>query len=121
MKKFILIFVLAIFTISLSLAWIWFIVFGGRQQLIKLLKEKLAGHDKKPDAFTYVPCLAKLKAVDLLKAVELGASGILVVGCAKNDCIYKDGEAWGAKRVEEAKKLLIQVGLDPQLLEMHYL
>ncbi|MCL0098821.1 hydrogenase iron-sulfur subunit [Dehalococcoidia bacterium] len=67
-----------------------------------------------------VPCLAKLKAVDLLRAFEFGARGILVIGCPAEECSYQKGEVWVQRRVDEAKTLLGQTGLDADRLELHY-
>ncbi|MDY6911671.1 MAG: hydrogenase iron-sulfur subunit [Chloroflexota bacterium] len=81
----------------------------------QMMKEKHAGK-----ALVGIPCLAKLKAIDLLKAFEFGAAGVLVIGCPNGDCAYEEGEFWGRRRVEEAKQLLSEIGLDAARLEMHY-
>ena len=71
-------------------------------------------------ALVSIPCLAKLKALDLLKAFEFGADGILVIGCPNSDCAYQEGEFWGKRRVEEAKKMLEAIGLGPERIEMRF-
>ena len=83
--------------------------------LRQLMREKHTG-----TALVSVPCLAKLKAADLIKAFGFGANAVLVLGCPNNECAYQTGEIWGQRRVDEAKKLLAEVGLDAGLLEMHY-
>ncbi len=91
-----------------------FDIYNGHE-LSNLMREKHADM-----AYLSVPCLAKLKAVDLLRAFELGAGGVLVVGCPAEECSYDGGEIWAQRRVDEAKTLLAQAGLDPDRLELHY-
>ncbi|MBT9163753.1 MAG: hypothetical protein DDT24_00673 [Chloroflexi bacterium] len=83
--------------------------------LRRLMAEKHAG-----TACLSVPCLAKLRAVDLMRAFEFGAGGVLVIGCPADDCSYQEGEIWAQRRVDEAKTLLAQIGLDADRLELHY-
>jgi coenzyme F420-reducing hydrogenase delta subunit/NAD-dependent dihydropyrimidine dehydrogenase PreA subunit len=82
--------------------------------LRELIKEKHAGK-----AMVGIPCLAKLKALDLMQAFEYGADGVLVVGCPDNECTYQEGEFWGKRRVAEARKLLDELGMADRL-EIHY-
>ncbi len=63
-------------------------------------------------------CPGRLDIVCLLKPVELGANGVFVVSCAEEDCRHPQGSRWVAKRVEYAKKILNDVGLDPNRLEI---
>jgi NADPH-dependent glutamate synthase beta subunit-like oxidoreductase/coenzyme F420-reducing hydrogenase delta subunit len=86
-----------------------------RTNLRNLMVEKHTG-----TAYLSLPCLAKLKAVDLLRAFEFGAGGVLVAGCPPKECPYQGGEVWGQRRVDEAKILLGQTGLDAARLELHY-
>ncbi len=79
-----------------------------------VMKENHAGK-----ALVGIPCLAKLKALDIMRAFEYGADGVLVIGCPGNDCTYQDGEYWGGKRVFEASKLLAELGMADRI-EMHY-
>ena len=80
-----------------------------------MMAEKYAGM-----AYLALPCLAKLKAIDMLRAFEFGAGGVLVVGCPAKECSYQEGEAWVKRRVNEAKTLLAQTGLDQDRLGLHY-
>jgi len=83
--------------------------------LRETIKEKHAGK-----ALVGIPCLAKLKAIDLLRAFEYGADGVMVIGCPGNNCAYEEGEFWGKRRVDEAKRLLAEVGLGAERLEMQF-
>lgn len=82
--------------------------------LRQIMKEKHAGK-----ALVGIPCLAKLKALDLIRAFEFGADGVLVIGCPDNECTYQEGEYWGRKRVAEAKKLLAELGMADRL-DIHF-
>ncbi|MBT9162414.1 MAG: NADPH-Fe(3+) oxidoreductase subunit beta [Dehalococcoidia bacterium] len=83
--------------------------------LRRLMAEKHAGA-----ACLSVPCLAKLRAVDLLRAFEFGAGGVLVIGCPAEECTYQGGEIWAQRRVDEGKILLAQIGMDADRLQLHY-
>jgi F420-non-reducing hydrogenase iron-sulfur subunit len=58
--------------------------------------------------------------LDLLKAFEFGADGVLVISCPNGNCAYQEGEFWGKRRVEEAKKLLEAIGLKSERIEMRF-
>ena len=78
------------------------------------MKEKHIGK-----ALVGIPCLAKLKALDLMRAFEYGADGVLVIGCPDNECAYEEGEYWGKRRVAEAKKLLGELDMADRL-DIHF-
>lgn len=59
--------------------------------------------------------------IHLLKAFEKGADGVYVAGCLEGDCHFKKGNLRAARRVEAAKKLLADVGLEGERVEMVYL
>jgi coenzyme F420-reducing hydrogenase delta subunit/NAD-dependent dihydropyrimidine dehydrogenase PreA subunit len=83
--------------------------------LRQVMKEKHAGK-----ALVGIPCVAKLKAIDLMRAFEYGADGVLVIGCPEDECTYQEGEYWGGRRVLEAKKLLGELGMADRL-ELHHI
>ncbi|MBM2832489.1 MAG: hypothetical protein HW414_1541, partial [Dehalococcoidia bacterium] len=70
-------------------------------------------------ALVAVPCLAKIGTLHLLKALELGADGVLLLGCGDQACQYKNAMDWTKLRLEAARKVLADVGLDPNRLAMH--
>ena len=87
-----------------------------RVNLRRKMKEEHVG-----TALVSVPCLAKIKAIDLLRAFEFGAEGVQVIGCPSEECTYQQGEVWARRRVDEAKMLLAEVGVDASRLELHYI
>ena len=65
-----------------------------------------------------LPCTGKLDVLHLLKAFERGADGIMVAGCLEGQCHFIKGNFIARRRVEFAKKLLTEAGMDPKRLEM---
>lgn len=65
-----------------------------------------------------VPCSGKVDTIHILKAFEAGADGVYVAGCLEGDCHFKNGNVRAAKRVAHARKLLADIGIEPERLEM---
>jgi F420-non-reducing hydrogenase iron-sulfur subunit len=68
-----------------------------------------------------VPCTGRVDILHLLKAIEDGADGVYVAGCLEGDCHYLTGNLKAKKRVAYVKKLLGEVGLEPERVEMYNL
>ncbi|MFA4837003.1 MAG: hydrogenase iron-sulfur subunit, partial [Dehalococcoidia bacterium] len=51
---------------------------------------------------------------------EFGTDGVLVIGCPSKDCAYPEGEFWSKRRVEEARRLLADMGVDAGRIEMQF-
>ena len=66
-----------------------------------------------------VPCTGKVDVVYLLKAFQRGADGVYVAGCMEGDCHYLTGNLRARKRVEYAKKILDEIGIGGDRLEMY--
>lgn len=65
-----------------------------------------------------LPCTGKVDAIHLMKAFEDGADGAFVAGCLEGECHYLEGNLRAKKRVAYVKRLLAEVGTDPQRVEM---
>jgi coenzyme F420-reducing hydrogenase delta subunit len=65
-----------------------------------------------------VPCSGKVDALHLLKAFEKGADGVYVAGCLEGDCHFASGNLRAARRVEQVQKLLEEIGLEGERIEM---
>lgn len=65
-----------------------------------------------------MPCTARLDINFILKALQEGADGVLIVGCHPGDCAYKTGNLGAERRVRFAKKLIAQLGLDEGRVKM---
>ena len=68
-----------------------------------------------------VPCTGRVDILHLLKAVEDGADGVYVAGCLEGDCHYLTGNLKAKKRVAYVKKVLGDIGLEPERAEMYNL
>ena len=64
-----------------------------------------------------IMCTGKIDAVLLLKAFEDGADAVFVAGCAIGDCHFLEGNLRAIQTVIHTKKLMHQVGLEPERLE----
>ena len=65
-----------------------------------------------------VPCTGRVDIIHLLKAFEGGADAVMVVGCLEGDCHYLTGNLRAKKRVTKLKKDLVEIGFEPERLEM---
>jgi len=63
-------------------------------------------------------CTGKIDLLYLLRAFEDGADGVMVAGCLPGNCHFLQGNTRAKKRVVYAKKLLEEIGLEPERLEM---
>ncbi|TET12964.1 MAG: FAD-dependent oxidoreductase [Dehalococcoidia bacterium] len=68
-----------------------------------------------------IPCVVKIDTTHLLKAFELGADGVFVIGCLEEDCPYQMSAFWAERRVAAVKKNLDEIGLGGDRLEMYTL
>ena len=68
-----------------------------------------------------VPCTGRVDVLTLLKAFESGVDGVYVAGCMEGECHYLKGNLRARKRVNYAKTLLQEVGIEPERLEMYNL
>jgi coenzyme F420-reducing hydrogenase delta subunit len=65
-----------------------------------------------------VPCAGILQISQFLEAFKAGAQGLMVVGCKSDGCHYEIGSQKAEKKVELAKALLNEYGIEPERLEM---
>jgi len=67
-----------------------------------------------------VLCTGKVEVLHLLKALEAGADGVLVIGCKFGECYFKEGNYRAQKKVERAKSLIQEVGLEQGRLRFDF-
>jgi coenzyme F420-reducing hydrogenase delta subunit len=53
-----------------------------------------------------------------MKAFEEGADGAFVAGCLEGQCHYLEGNLRAKKRVAYVKRLLGEVGIEPERIDM---
>ncbi|KMY66614.1 heterodisulfide reductase subunit MvhD [Desulfocarbo indianensis] len=66
-------------------------------------------------------CTGKVDVVYLLGAFRAGADAVMVSGCEIGDCHFLEGNLRAKERVEHAKTLLDELGLDARRLEMFHI
>src|SRR5512136_1522712 len=65
-----------------------------------------------------LPCTGKLEVNYILAAFERGVDGVIVAGCLEGGCHFQEGNLRARRRVERAKKMLKEIGLESERLEM---
>ncbi|MGD8386047.1 MAG: hydrogenase iron-sulfur subunit [Desulfobacteraceae bacterium] len=65
-----------------------------------------------------VPCSGKVGAIHIMRALQNGADGVYVAGCLEGDCHFKDGNVKAAMRVSQVKKILDEIGIGGERVEM---
>ncbi|MFA6450164.1 MAG: hydrogenase iron-sulfur subunit [bacterium] len=59
-------------------------------------------------------CSSRVETIHILKAIENGAEGVLIIACPESECKLIEGSKRTGKRVESAKRLLGEIGVEPE-------
>ncbi len=65
-----------------------------------------------------VMCSGRLDPTFVVKALRLGADGVIVSGCHPGDCHYQEGNYKALRRVLLLKRLLLDFGIEPERLRL---
>ena len=65
-----------------------------------------------------IPCTGRIEVLHLLKPFEAGADGVYVAGCQEDSCRYVSGIAKATKRVTHVKKILKELDIDPERIDV---
>jgi F420-non-reducing hydrogenase iron-sulfur subunit len=65
-----------------------------------------------------LPCTGKIEVNHLLAAFERGVDGVIVAGCLEGGCHFQVGNLRARRRVQRARLMLQEIGLEPERLEM---
>jgi len=68
-----------------------------------------------------VPCSGRVDILHLLKAIEDGADGVYIAGCLEGECHFLTGNLKARRRVNYVKKVLEELGIEPERVEMYNL
>ena len=68
-----------------------------------------------------LPCTGKIEVNYILAAFERGVDGVIVAGCLEGGCHFLEGNLRARRRVERARQLLGEIGLEPERLEMFHI
>jgi coenzyme F420-reducing hydrogenase delta subunit len=71
--------------------------------------------------FVRMPCTGKTDIRYLLEAFEQGADGVYVVACPIGNCHHVRGNERGLARLLRAQKILNEIGLGRDRLEMFFM
>lgn len=66
-------------------------------------------------------CTGKVDQIYILEAFKAGADVVMISGCEIGDCHFLEGNLRAKERVEHAKELLAELGLEPERLEMFHI
>jgi coenzyme F420-reducing hydrogenase delta subunit len=71
--------------------------------------------------FVRLPCTGKTDIRYLLEAFEQGADGVYVVACPIGNCHHVRGNERGRARIQRAKKILEDIGLGGERLDVFFM
>jgi F420-non-reducing hydrogenase iron-sulfur subunit len=67
------------------------------------------------------PCTGKVDVMYLLRAIQQGADGVYCVGCLEGACHYNEGNLRCRERVNHARAILDEIGLEGDRIRMYNL
>jgi F420-non-reducing hydrogenase iron-sulfur subunit len=65
-------------------------------------------------------CSGRVDPVFILKAFQLGADGVVVMGCHPGDCHYQEGNYKTARRIPFLQRIITDFGIDPRRLRLEW-
>ncbi|WP_019176201.1 hydrogenase iron-sulfur subunit [Methanomassiliicoccus luminyensis] len=68
-----------------------------------------------------LPCSGRVDEVTIVRALRLGASAVMVAGCLEGNCQHHSGNYQARRRVDDARSILAQIGVEPERVEMLHL
>jgi F420-non-reducing hydrogenase iron-sulfur subunit len=71
--------------------------------------------------FVRMPCTGKTDIRYLLEALEQGADGVYLVACPIGNCHHVRGNERGQARLNRARKILKEIGLEEERLDMFFM
>jgi coenzyme F420-reducing hydrogenase delta subunit len=71
--------------------------------------------------FVRMPCTGKTDIRYILEAFEQGADGVYIVACPIGNCHHVRGNERGQARMKRAKKMLDDIGLGSERLDMFFM
>ena len=67
-----------------------------------------------------VMCSGRVEPMFILKALEKGADGVLILGCHPGDCHYQEGNYKTMRRFPLLKKMLSQLGVEDERVRLEW-
>jgi len=67
-----------------------------------------------------VMCSGRVDPQLVVKAFQLGADGVLILGCHPGDCHYSEGNYKTARRISLLKKMMAQFGIEDERIRLDW-
>ena len=67
-----------------------------------------------------VMCSGRVNPLFVIKALSIGADGVLVLGCHPGDCHYIEGNYKAMRRTPLLKKMLKQLGIEEERVRLEW-
>ncbi len=67
-----------------------------------------------------VMCSGRIEPLFVVKAFQMGADGVIVMGCHPGDCHYQEGNYKALRRCEVLKTTLRQFGIEPERFKLEW-
>jgi F420-non-reducing hydrogenase iron-sulfur subunit len=68
-----------------------------------------------------IPCSGSIEPSVVVETLDLGADGVLVLGCPLGGCHYVTGNYVAQRRVIAVKKLFVKIGIDARRIDIQFL
>lgn len=68
-----------------------------------------------------IPCSGSIEPSVIVETLDLGADGVLVLGCPLGSCHYVTGNYVAQRRVLAVKKLLVKIGADARRIDIQFM
>ncbi|MEE8470435.1 MAG: hydrogenase iron-sulfur subunit [Dehalococcoidia bacterium] len=68
--------------------------------------------------YIMIPCSSKIETGNLVKLIEQGNDGVMIVACPENQCQFLVGSTRAENRIKHARSLLDEVGIGADRLGM---
>jgi len=65
-------------------------------------------------------CSGRVNPLFVIKALSIGADGVLVLGCHPGDCHYIEGNYKTMRRIPLLKKMLKQFGIEEERVRLEW-
>lgn len=89
---------------------------GAKKALARMSEE---GYKLPPQFKTFeLPCTGSVNEVLLMENLQNGSTGVVVLGCRKENCKHMDGNLKAERKVARVKKLLSEAGVEGKFVEM---
>src|SRR4030043_682094 len=67
-----------------------------------------------------VMCSGRVNPLFVIKALSIGADGVLVLGCHPGDCHYIEGNYKTMRRIPPLRKMLKQLGIEEERVRLEW-